>query len=72
MDLDKKQPLVWEAVFSALFLPADQSKYGNAKGKQPQDNIRDPHTQRPQTIEEKEQNQTPGCDRMIESHFSLL
>jgi hypothetical protein len=49
--------------------PADQSKDGNSKRQQSQDNARDCQSKGVQPIEKKEQDQTPGRDRIRESHF---
>jgi hypothetical protein len=55
-----------------MLLPADQRKDGDAKGKQTQDGTWYANPKHGHTIEEEEQNQTPCCDRVIQSHFSLL
>jgi len=52
-----------EAVcFHDNVLPADQGKYGNAECEQSHDNSWNCHAKRGQTIEKKEQNQTPGSN----------
>jgi hypothetical protein len=52
-----------------MFLPADQTKYGHAEGKESHDDSWDCQTERGQAIEKKEQNQAPGSNRTWHSHF---
>jgi hypothetical protein len=47
-------------MFRKRVLPADQGKDGDSKGKQCQEDGRDCQTKRLQTVQKKEQDQTPG------------
>lgn len=51
---------------------ADKCKDGNAECEESQDDSRDRQAQRRQTVEQKEQDQTPGSNRAGHSHFILL
>jgi hypothetical protein len=52
-----------------MFLPADQGKYGNAEGKQSQDDAWKRQAKRLESKQKKEQDQTPGGNRIGHSHF---
>jgi hypothetical protein len=74
-------PSVWEdwlqdpngllaaGLFIRSALSADQGEYGNAKGKKSQDDAGNTHAKSREAVEKKEQDQTPGRDRIRESHF---
>jgi hypothetical protein len=50
-------------------LPADQSKYGNAECKKSQNDGWNGKSKNLETIQQKEQDQTPGGNRAGHSHF---
>jgi hypothetical protein len=67
--IKQKQPPFGGCHLDNDLLSADQGKNGNAKCKQSQNDGWDPQPQGVQAVEQKEQDQTPGRDRIRESHF---
>ena len=66
----KLQPLGREAVcFATMVLPSDQGEYCDAKCQEANQKAWNCRHKVRQTKQEKEQNHTPGSDRIRRSHF---